>query len=79
MSLLSEHASSSSTLAIPGQQSFALSAPATGIAKLEPRLLSILEGAGVPNNILEIPGNKNITSTALFANLTDDAAALDIW
>ena len=58
-----------STLAIPGQQQLAAIAPAAGIAKVEPRLLSMLTHAKVPNDKIEILGNKDLGSMTVFGNI----------
>ena len=62
-------ASSSTALVLPGATVSQAPTPATGVAKIEPRLLSILTTAGVPSQTMEDMGTKGFDSVAIYGNV----------
>ena len=66
-------------LAIPGSQALAIAAqPATGIDALDPRFLSMLLEAKIPQELCKLLGDAGVDSAPLFGKMCKDGAAFEV-
>ena len=67
-------------LAIPGAQALAIpTQPATGIDALDPRFLSMLLEAKIPQDLCKALGDAGVVSAPLFGKMCKDRAAFELF